>query len=97
MQPEEAKEIADHQRHRFNELVDVFDQPQPPEVMERLREIVSSAGCGFGLRRGRKDVAAGSEQIPSGPHLPFRYCFAGLGFHQLGRHLHEWYVREYCR
>jgi SAM-dependent methyltransferase len=44
MLPEEAKRIADHQRHRFNELVDVFDQPQPPEVMARLREIVSSAG-----------------------------------------------------
>jgi ubiquinone/menaquinone biosynthesis C-methylase UbiE len=44
MLPEEAKRIADHQRHRFNELVDVFDQPQPQEVMARLREIVSSAG-----------------------------------------------------
>jgi len=44
MLPEEAKRIADHQRHRFNELVDVFDQPQPPEVMARLQEIVSSAG-----------------------------------------------------
>src|SRR5208283_3203514 len=91
MLPEEAG-IADHQRRRFNELVDVFDRPQPQEVMARLREIVSSAGlrpgevvldvgtgvgvlipfdsdlaagCGVGLRRGRKDVAAGSEQIPS--------------------------------
>ena len=44
MLPEEAKRIADHQRHCFNELVDVFDQPQPPEVMARLQEIVSSAG-----------------------------------------------------
>jgi ubiquinone/menaquinone biosynthesis C-methylase UbiE len=44
MLPEEAKRIADHQRRRFNELVDVFDQPQPPEVMARLQEIVSSAG-----------------------------------------------------
>jgi SAM-dependent methyltransferase len=43
MLSEEAKRIADHQRHRFNELVDVFDQPQPPEVMARLQEIVSSA------------------------------------------------------
>jgi len=43
MLPEEAR-IADHQRRRFNELVDVFDRPQPLEVMARLREIVSSAG-----------------------------------------------------
>jgi ubiquinone/menaquinone biosynthesis C-methylase UbiE len=44
MLPEEARRIADHQRRRFNELVDVFDRPQPVEVMARLREIVSSAG-----------------------------------------------------
>ena len=44
MLPEEANRIADHQRHRFNELVDVFDRSQPQEVMARLREIVSSAG-----------------------------------------------------
>jgi trans-aconitate methyltransferase len=43
MLPEEAKAIAEHQRRRFNELVDVFDRPQPPEVMARLREIVASA------------------------------------------------------
>jgi SAM-dependent methyltransferase len=48
MLPEEAKKIADHQRRRFNELVDVFDRPQPPEVMARLREIVSSAGLRSG-------------------------------------------------
>ena len=44
MLPEEAKMIADHQRRRFNDLVDVFDRPQPLEIMERLQEIVSSAG-----------------------------------------------------
>jgi ubiquinone/menaquinone biosynthesis C-methylase UbiE len=44
MLPEEAGKIAEHQRHRFNELVDVFDRPQLPEVMTRLREIVASAG-----------------------------------------------------
>jgi 2-polyprenyl-3-methyl-5-hydroxy-6-metoxy-1,4-benzoquinol methylase len=43
MLPEEAKAIAEHQRRRFNALVDVFDRPQPPEVMARLREIVASA------------------------------------------------------
>ena len=48
MLPEEAKRIADHQRRRFNELVDVFDQPQPLEVMASLREIVSSAGLRSG-------------------------------------------------
>ena len=43
MLPEEANAVAEHQRRRFNELVDVFDRPQPPEVMARLREIVASA------------------------------------------------------
>ena len=43
MLPEETKEVAEHQRRRFNELVDVFDRPQPPDVMARLREIVASA------------------------------------------------------
>ena len=43
MLPEEAKAIAEHQRRRFNELVDVFYRPQPPEVMARLREIVAPA------------------------------------------------------
>ena len=43
MLSEEAKAIAEHQRRRFNELVDAFDRPQPPEVMARLREIVASA------------------------------------------------------
>ena len=43
MRPEEAKAIAEHQRRSFNQLVDVFDRPQPPEVMARLREIVASA------------------------------------------------------
>ena len=40
---EDAKAVAEHQRRRFNELVDVFDRPQPPEVMARLREVVASA------------------------------------------------------
>ena len=43
MLAEESKAVAEHQRRRFNELVDVFDRPQPPEVMARLREIVASA------------------------------------------------------
>ena len=43
MLPEETKEVAEHQRRRFNELVDVFDRPQPLDVMARLREIVASA------------------------------------------------------
>src|SRR5208337_1851799 len=43
MLPEEIRAVAEHQRRRFNELVDVFDRPQPPEVMARLREIVASS------------------------------------------------------
>ncbi len=43
MRPEEKEEVAAHQRRRFNELVDIFDTPQPPDVMERLGEIVSAA------------------------------------------------------
>jgi trans-aconitate methyltransferase len=41
--PERALQIAEDQRRRFNELVDVFDTPQPPEVMTRLAEIVAAA------------------------------------------------------
>ena len=48
MLPEEAKAVAEHQRHHFNELVDVFDRPQPLEVLARLWEIVSSAGLRSG-------------------------------------------------
>jgi ubiquinone/menaquinone biosynthesis C-methylase UbiE len=43
MLPEKAKTVAENQRRRFNELVDVFDRPQPAEVMARLRETVASA------------------------------------------------------
>jgi SAM-dependent methyltransferase len=43
MSAERAFEIAEDQRRRFNELVDVFDTPQPPEVMARLAEIVATA------------------------------------------------------
>jgi len=48
MRPEEKRQVAAHQRRRFNELVDVFDTPQPPDVMERLDEIVSAAGLCHG-------------------------------------------------
>jgi SAM-dependent methyltransferase len=43
MAPERALQIAEDQRRRFNELVDVFDVPQPPEVMGRLEEVVAAA------------------------------------------------------
>ena len=48
MSPEQALQIAEEQRQRFNELVDVFDAPQPPEVMARLGEIVAAAGLSAG-------------------------------------------------
>ena len=48
MLPKEAKAIAEHQRCRFNELVDIFDRPQPSEVMARLWEIVASAELRLG-------------------------------------------------
>ena len=48
MRPEENGQVAAHQRRRFNELVDVFDTPQPPDVMERLGQIVSAAGLRHG-------------------------------------------------
>ncbi|MCI0421593.1 MAG: class I SAM-dependent methyltransferase [Acidobacteria bacterium] len=56
MQPEEQKQVAVHQRRRFNELVDVFDTPQPPDVMERLGQIVSAAR----LRRGEVVLDVGT-------------------------------------
>jgi SAM-dependent methyltransferase len=36
-------EIAEHQRTYFNALAEVFDVPQPVEIMDRLRQIVSAA------------------------------------------------------
>jgi hypothetical protein len=43
MLPERALQIAEDQRRRFNERVDLFDTPQPTEVMARLAEIVAAA------------------------------------------------------
>jgi ubiquinone/menaquinone biosynthesis C-methylase UbiE len=43
MSPEQALQIAEDQRRRFNELVNVFDTPQLPEVTSRLAEIVAAA------------------------------------------------------
>ncbi len=48
MSPERAVQIAEHQRRRFNELVDVFDTPQPPDVMARLQEIVAAVALASG-------------------------------------------------
>ena len=42
--PSETKtRIAAHQRQYFNALADVFDVPQPADVMDRLRLIVAAA------------------------------------------------------
>lgn len=35
--------IAAHQRRYFNALVDLFDAPQPPDVIDRLKEVVAAA------------------------------------------------------
>lgn len=43
MSPERVLRIAEEQRRRFNELVDVFDTPQPAEVMARLAGVVAAA------------------------------------------------------
>jgi ubiquinone/menaquinone biosynthesis C-methylase UbiE len=43
MSPERALQIAEDQRRRFNERVDLFDTPQPTDVMARLAEIVAAA------------------------------------------------------
>ncbi len=42
--PDTATRIAAHQRRYFNALADVFDVPQPEEVMDRLWQIVAAAG-----------------------------------------------------
>jgi SAM-dependent methyltransferase len=56
MRSEEKGQVAAHQRRRFNELVDVFDVPQPPDVVERLGQIVSAAR----LRRGEVVLDVGT-------------------------------------
>lgn len=44
MHPEtDPTRIAADQRRYFNHLADVFDRPQPADVMKRLREIVAAA------------------------------------------------------
>ena len=48
MRPEERRQVAAHQRRRFNELVDAFDTPQPQEVMGRLEQIVAAARLRLG-------------------------------------------------
>jgi ubiquinone/menaquinone biosynthesis C-methylase UbiE len=56
MRPKEKEEVAAHQHRRFNELVEVFDTPQPTHVMERLSQIVSAAG----LRQGEVVLDVGT-------------------------------------
>jgi ubiquinone/menaquinone biosynthesis C-methylase UbiE len=59
LQPETSPDpnrIAAHQRHYFNQLADVFDVPQPAEVMDRLRQIVAAAE----LRPGETVLDAGT-------------------------------------
>lgn len=48
MLPEDTRQVAAHQRRRFNELVDAFDTPQPQDVMERLQQIVGAARLHLG-------------------------------------------------
>jgi hypothetical protein len=43
MLPEDKRQVAAHQRRRFNELVDAFDTPQPHEVMGLFEQIVAAA------------------------------------------------------
>lgn len=56
-------EIAANQRRYFNALADVFDVPQPPAVVERLRQIVAAAD----LQRGDVvlDVGTGAGVLLS--------------------------------
>jgi SAM-dependent methyltransferase len=56
MLPEDQKQVAAHQRRHFNELVEVFDTPQPQEVIERLEQIVSAAR----LRHGEAVLDVGT-------------------------------------
>lgn len=56
MLPVDKKQVAAHQRQHFNELVEVFDTPQPQEVIERLEQIVSAAR----LRHGEAVLDVGT-------------------------------------
>lgn len=48
LSPEEVRRINEHQRGVFNRLVEVFDTPQPADVMARLDQIVAAANIAPG-------------------------------------------------
>src|SRR6516162_9160245 len=75
MLAQEAKAVAEHQRRRFHELVDVFDRPQPPEVIARLREIVASAD----LRSGAVVLDVGNRSRSSNTFASVLPAFRSLG------------------
>ena len=56
MPSEQKRQIPAEQRRRFNALVDVFDIPQPQDVMDRLAQIVSAGK----LRRGEIGLDVGT-------------------------------------
>lgn len=48
MDADEARRIAEHQRAVFNRAAEAFDVPLPPDVMDRLRQVVAAAGIAPG-------------------------------------------------
>jgi SAM-dependent methyltransferase len=83
--PDTRTEVAAHQRQYFNALADVFDVPQPKEVMDRVRQIVASAD----LRPGEAvlDVGTGTGVLVPliQPYRPSLVLACDLAEHMLAR------------
>jgi ubiquinone/menaquinone biosynthesis C-methylase UbiE len=59
--PDVTTKVAAHQRLYFNALAEIFDVPQPEEVLDRLRQIVASADLHSG--EAVLDVGAGAGAL----------------------------------
>lgn len=83
--PDTATLIAAHQRLYFNRLAEIFDVPQPEEVMDRLRQIVASADLHPGEAVFDVGTGAGVLIPLIQPYQPSLVLACDLAEHMLAR------------